>query len=218
MKHHPMIHSKLYRFIELVVLMIGIPLALYFYVPKGALFAILWLTALYANVIYRSEVPKEQRWGWNRSAVTWQAMKPTLLRFAISALVLTIATWVFRPDLLFSFVRERPQLWMLVMVFYPILSAAPQEIIFREFFFARYATYFTSTQRMVLASGIAFAFAHIFFHNWVAPLLCLIGGVMFAQTYARHRSLLVVTIEHALYGCFIFTLGLGRFFYHGAIH
>ena len=212
-----MIHARAYRLAELFFLMIAVPSALYFYIPKGALFAILWLTALYANMVYRAETSPQERWGWNKKALNLQALKPIGLRFAISAAVLTLATWFFRPDLLFSFVRERPQLWLMVMVFYPILSAAPQEIIFREFFFKRYAPFFTSERRMILASGIAFAFAHIFFHNWVAPILCLIGGVMFAQTYARHRSLLLVTIEHALYGCFIFTLGLGTFFYHGAI-
>jgi hypothetical protein len=32
----------------------------------------------------------------------------------------------------------------------------------------------------------------------------------------RTRSLLTVAIEHSLYGITIFTIGLGRFFYHDA--
>ncbi|WP_423804206.1 hypothetical protein [Nitrosomonas nitrosa] len=43
-----------------------------------------------------------------------------------------------------------------------------------------------------------------------------VGGIMFAYTYHRHRSLLLASIEHALYGCFVFTIGLGWFFYHAA--
>lgn len=83
--------------------------------------------------------------------------------------------------------------------------------------FDRYKTAF-SPRVLVLVSGVGFGFAHIVFGNWVAPVLCVIGGIMFAQTYARTRSLALVSLEHALYGDFIFTLGLGRYFYHGAVH
>jgi hypothetical protein len=42
------------------------------------------------------------------------------------------------------------------------------------------------------------------------------GGLLFARDYARHRSLSLTCLEHSLYGCLIFTIGLGRFFYTGA--
>jgi hypothetical protein len=48
-------------------------------------------------------------------------------------------------------------------------------------------------------------------------LFCAIGGVFFARTYTARPSLALVVAEHALYGCFLFTLGLGHYFYHGAI-
>jgi hypothetical protein len=50
----------------------------------------------------------------------------------------------------------------------------------------------------------------------VAPFLSLFVGFMLANSYAQHRSLRLVWIEHALYGCLAFTFGLGWFFYHGA--
>jgi uncharacterized protein len=121
------------------------------------------------------------------------------------------------PELLFGFVREKPLFWLIVMVMYPLISVVPQEIIFRRYMFDRYKTAF-SPRVLVLVSGVGFGFAHIVFGNWVAPVLCVIGGIMFAQTYARTRSLALVSLEHALYGDFIFTLGLGRYFYHGAVH
>lgn len=213
-----MLRSPLYRILELLTLMVVLPSALFYYMPNGLLLPILWAVAIYCGVVHRALTPASERVDWNARAVTREALTPILIRFAISAALLTLLTWMLKPELLFGFVRTNPGFWLVVMVFYPLLSAGPQEIIFRQFFFERYATFFNGRAFMVTASGVAFAFAHIFFHNWVAPLLCLIGGVMFAGTYARHKSLLLVTIEHALYGCFIFTLGLGRYFYHGAIH
>jgi uncharacterized protein len=44
-----------------------------------------------------------------------------------------------------------------------------------------------------------------------------IGGALFLQTYLASRSMLLATLEHAAYGMVAFTLGFGRFLYHGAI-
>lgn len=38
------------------------------------------------------------------------------------------------------------------------------------------------------------------------------AGVLFAWTYERTRSTLAVSVEHALFGCWMFTVGLGSFF------
>ena len=44
----------------------------------------------------------------------------------------------------------------------------------------------------------------------------MLGGWLFARRYQRTRSLLTVSVEHALYGVLIFTIGLGDLFYHAA--
>jgi len=44
------------------------------------------------------------------------------------------------------------------------------------------------------------------------------GGWLFGGTYRRSRSLGLVCLEHALYGDLIFTVGLGQYFFHGALH
>jgi uncharacterized protein len=42
-----------------------------------------------------------------------------------------------------------------------------------------------------------------------------LGGLLFSLTYQRSGSLLLTSIDHALFGNFIFTIGLGQFFHHG---
>jgi hypothetical protein len=64
---------------------------------------------------------------------------------------------------------------------------------------------------------VTFAYVHVLFINWVAPPLSLIAGYIFATTYARTRSLSLVTFEHGLYGNSIFLIGLGWFFWGGSI-
>jgi membrane protease YdiL (CAAX protease family) len=117
---------------------------------------------------------------------------------------------------LFDLPRRQPWLWLLVVVFYPLLSVYPQELLFRAFLLHRYAPVFGTGRRAAVACAAAFGFVHLLFGNVLAVVVTLAGGWLFARRYQHTRSLLVVSVEHALYGITIFTVGLGRFFYHGA--
>jgi hypothetical protein len=48
-------------------------------------------------------------------------------------------------------------------------------------------------------------------------LLSLIAGAFFATTYARTKSLAAVWLQHALFGALVFTLGMGKYFFHGTV-
>jgi uncharacterized protein len=128
---------------------------------------------------------------------------------------LGIAVWRFAPELLFSLVRKTPILWLAIIILYPLFSVLPQEFLFRVYFFRRYQSLFGRGTAMIAASAIAFGFVHIIFGNWLAVVLSAIGGVLFSRTYLRTASLTLVWLEHALFGDFLFTIGLGRFFFHG---
>ena len=66
---------------------------------------------------------------------------------------------------------------------------------------------------MIMASAAVFGFGHIVFRNWPAVALTFAGGWLFATTYRRTSSLVLVSAEHALYGCAIFTIGYGQYFF-----
>lgn len=139
-----------------------------------------------------------------------------LLRDAICLLALGLAVRLFAPELLFSFIKRSPAFWALVMLLYPILSVFPQELLYRAFLFRRYEPLFGSGWTMIFVSALAFGFVHIIFRNWLAVALCVLGGGLFAVTYHSSHSLLLACLEHTLFGNFLFTIGLGKFFYHGS--
>jgi membrane protease YdiL (CAAX protease family) len=141
---------------------------------------------------------------------------PLLLRDFVCMVFLGLAVRLFAPDLLFSFVRRAPALWALVMLLYPLVSVLPQELLYRVFFFQRYEPLFGNGWAMLLASALAFGFVHIIFGNWLSVILCIFGGFLFALTYHSSGSLLLACLDHAIFGNFIFTIGLGKFFYHGS--
>ncbi|MFC8043207.1 CPBP family intramembrane glutamic endopeptidase [Nocardia sp. NPDC057353] len=141
---------------------------------------------------------------------------PMLLLVGASGAVLTAAVAALRPADLFELPRRHPGLWAAVMVLYPVLSVYPQELVFRAFVFDRYAAVFGNGPVLVLASAAAFGYVHIAFGSWLSVLLSGAGGVLFALRYQRTGSLFAATVEHSLYGILVFTVGLGRYFYHGA--
>jgi membrane protease YdiL (CAAX protease family) len=115
------------------------------------------------------------------------------------------------------FPRQSLGVWLLILLLYPLLAAYPQEIIFRGFFFQRYGTLFSNQWILILVNGICFGWAHVMYANWIAPVLSTLGGMLFAYRYLKTGSLLIVGIEHGLWGNYLFTLGLGWFFYSGSI-
>lgn len=202
--------------LELAVFMLGVPLLLWLALPPKAILPAVWGMAGLCYILMRT-LPMAAPPFWHWQALTWRNLRPILARFALCAAAMLAAIYIAAPNLLFGFVRERPTLWALVMLLYPLISVVPQEVIFRRYLFERHAAWLKPPLAMLLISGLGFGFAHIVFNNWVAPALCAIGGVLFAHTYQRTRSLALVCIEHALYGDFLFTAGLGRYFYHGAV-
>lgn len=142
---------------------------------------------------------------------------PVVLPFLVAAPLLLLITVLVAPERLFGFVRQRPAIWALVMVLYPLLSAYPQGIVYRSFIFHRYRRLFPGRWARIAASAVAFSAVHIVFENWIAPSLSLLGGALFAWTYERTGSALLATLQHALFGCFLFTIGLGWYFYTGSV-
>jgi membrane protease YdiL (CAAX protease family) len=113
--------------------------------------------------------------------------------------------------------RNKPDIYIMVMIGYPVLSVYPQEVIYRALFFHRYAPAFGPIPAAIAANALLFGFGHIIFHNPVAVGLTVIGGVIFSVTYMRTKSLVAAAFEHALYGCLLFTLGLGWYFFGGSV-
>lgn len=207
--------SSFFLALEFALVFLALPLLIFYRVLPNLPIPYLLLTALAAFLLLRHDPT------FNSSRLfSLQGMTPNLrgllLRDAVFLLLLGLAVRFFAPQLLFSFVKRAPGFWALVMLLYPLISAYPQELLYRAFFFQRYQPLFGSGWTMLLASALAFGFVHIIFGNWLAVGLCTVGGLLFALTYQHSGSLLLTCIDHTLFGNFIFTIGLGRFFYHGS--
>lgn len=138
-------------------------------------------------------------------------LRAVLKLFIPCALLLAVCAYLVTPDIFFILPREELPFWLLTLAIYPIVSVIPQELIFRTFFFHRYKGIIPSKTFRWLLSTLCFAFAHIVYGNWIAVGLSLCGGLLFGYRYMQTRSTMLVVIEHSLWGCYLFTLGLGVF-------
>jgi uncharacterized protein len=202
--------------IEFLLLFIGVPVGYRLSPRPIPALPLLWVAALYCWWQLRRDPRFPQGLLWNPGPAVRQ-LPSILVCFVMVAALVWIAVRMIAPELLFSFARARPVLWALVMVLYPVLSVYPQGIIYRSFLMHRYAPIFPPGVAMILVSAAAFAFMHIIFQNPLAVALTFAGGILFAWRYSVTGSLFTSSLEHALYGCWLFTVGLGQYFYHGRI-
>lgn len=195
---------------ELIALFIGMPLAYLFDITPFHKIIPLVLGAIYAILLLILDKRFDKKeFGMNG----FKKYRPMLLRSVGVLIVLSIATYVIVPEYLFYLPRNMTWLWVIIMLMYPVWSVIPQELIYRSFFFHRYKTLFPDRISMIISSSLAFAFMHIIFENWVAIAFSLIAGIVLGTVYYKHKSLLGISIEHAIYGNLVFTTGLGTFFY-----
>ncbi len=211
------------RWIEMSILFVAFPIGLYFVREEFSRLIVptLLVTAAGCLIFLLRDPDFDRRRLGLRVSGELDGWRPAvaliLHRFIPGAILISLAVAVLRPELLFSFPRREPTWWLVIMVLYPLLSVYPQELLFRTFFFHRYERLFRTQLGCVLWSAFVFGLAHLFFNNWLAPTLTAAGGYLFATTYARTGSTVLVSIEHALWGDFLFTIGLGYYFYGGSI-
>jgi uncharacterized protein len=214
-EHH---RKPAFLYIESYLIFICLPMVAHYASMRLPMFVSLWCLSVFC-MVYLSKVEGIRfRKEWNWPAVNRLNLKSMLIRFALLAPLLTGLTWILMPERFFAFPTQRPSMWALVMLLYPLLSVFPQEILYRSYFFTRYKSLFgKNIWHTLLVNGMLFGYVHIVLKNEVAIILSAIGGVLFAHTYyktrSKTRSLALVTIEHALYGNWIFTVGMGWYFY-----
>jgi uncharacterized protein len=140
-----------------------------------------------------------------------------MVAFLCIGVFLTAFTYFAYEHRFLVFPINQPNACLIFILIYPLLSALPQEIIFKSFFFHRYGSIFPGAAALILFNGISFGLFHLWYANVIAPLFSVAAGMLLAYRYVKTRSLIIVTIEHSLLGIFLYIIGLGWFFYSGSI-
>lgn len=146
-----------------------------------------------------------------RQHINWtQFWQRTTIKFLAIAIITLLYMYMVDCKNLFIVIKSKPFLWMVILFIYSVFSVYPQELLYRTFFFQRYESLFRSNALFVLINAALFSLAHLFFKNTLVMILTFTGGILFALTFKKTKSTLLVSVEHAIYGCWLFTVGMGE--------
>jgi len=199
--------TSLYKYIELFVLFVFIPISFLFdYAPWVKIF-IGFIGLVYVIFVLLKVEKQKIRIAQNINWVLF--FKTTLGKFFVIIIFTTLFVWLTNKELLFYVLLNKPKLWVFILFVYSFFSVYPQELIFRTFFFKRYEVLFNNSAILVFVNAFLFALAHVLFKNTLVLVLTFLGGLIFAFSYYKMQSTLLVSIEHAIYGSWLFTVGMG---------
>ncbi len=199
--------SKTYKLIEFFIIFIIIPIAFTIDFPvfiKASVGLIGFCYILYVLLkVEQNSFKVNQNLNWK------QFWKQTLIKLILIAIITSLFVYFTDRSNLFIVVLNKPLLWLIILFVYSVFSVYPQELIYRTFFFQRYQKVFSNQNMLLFINGIVFALAHLFFKNTLVLILTFLGGLLFAFTFKKTKSTLLVSIEHAIFGCWLFTVGMG---------
>ncbi|QHI39175.1 hypothetical protein IMCC3317_45770 [Kordia antarctica] len=202
------IQSAGYKLTEFFLLFIAMPVSLVLNYPIYLKISFISIGFFY--ILWMLLKVEKQRFKINESLDWKQFWRRTLV--LLSAIILIMIAYVYFTDAskLFIVVRTKPLVWLIILFAYSLFSVYPQELIYRTFFFLRYDSLFKNKKLLVFINAIVFCLAHLLFNNTLVLILTFLGGILFAMTFVKTRSTLLVSIEHAIYGCWLFTVGMGE--------
>ncbi|RLD28348.1 MAG: CPBP family intramembrane metalloprotease [Bacteroidetes bacterium] len=201
-------HTIQYKLIEFFLLFIVLPISL-------ALNYLIWVKLIigffgFVYIVLVLIKTKGNSFKVSKN-IQWKTFwKQILIKFLGIVFITTLFVWFTNKEALFNVLLNKPKLWIFILFIYSFFSVYPQELIYRTFFFQRYKTLFTNKNLIIFINAIVFSLAHIFFRNSLVMALTFLGGILFAITFYKTRSTLLVTIEHAIYGSWLFTVGMGN--------
>jgi ABC-type multidrug transport system permease subunit len=142
------------------------------------------------------------------------------LIFAFSAVTAIICYGVvtfFAPHSAFGLARHNLPLLMMILLLYPVLSALPQEIVYRALFFERYKEILPSAGTAIVLNSALFSLAHLMYWSAIVAVMTFFGSLIFARSYVVERNFPQTVLLHAIGGNLVFVFGLGIYFYSGNV-
>lgn len=204
----------LWLWAEFVGFYVVVPVAVALLMPPTLIFPALFVALLLGLVLLHVTPGFEWRQLRGGGPVSWRFVA---LFAGVTLGVAALALGLTRPEEFFNILRTQPWMLPVIIVFYPFVSALPQEVVFRVLFYRRYVGVLPSGRGAMIVNAAVFSLAHLMYWSWVVAIMTFFGGVIFSWAYEARRSFALAVILHAIAGWIIFTLGLGVFFYSGNV-
>lgn len=200
---------------EFVVFFILAPIAIAAFLPAAVMFPALFLITGIGLVLLHTT----DGFRWGDLSRGWQAVfwKKIAVFTLVTLLACLAVIYTLAPQEAFNIARQQPLMLLAILTLYPLISALPQELVFRPLFFRRYASILPDTNAAILLNAAIFSLAHLMYWSWVVAIMTFFGGLIFAYAYEKRGSFPLAVILHSIAGNIIFLVGLGIYFYSGNV-
>ncbi|WP_120500628.1 CPBP family intramembrane glutamic endopeptidase [Roseovarius sp. EL26] len=215
--NHQLIQARRHAllWLEMIGIFVISPVIMAVFLPPNWLFSALFLLMLLGLwLLYRTPSFSYSDLYRGFSAINWAVIFGF---FAATAVVCYAVVIYFAPHAAFGLARHNLPLLLMILLLYPVLSALPQEIVYRALFFERYKAILPSPGAAVVLNSALFALAHLMYWNIVVTLMTFCGSLLFAHSYAIGRNFPQAVLLHAIGGNLVFIFGLGIYFYSGNV-
>ena len=200
---------------EFTLLYLIAPVSIAVSLPATVMFPALFLmTAVGLFLLHHSQ---NFRWKWLLRGLSRVRVWEVLGFAAFVAISSVIWIYLIRPEAAFQLLLSNPQLMLVIALLYPVLSAFPQELVFRPLFFGRYREILPRGRSAMVMNAAIFALAHLMYWSTTVIVMTFVGGLVFAWAYEVRRCFLMAVILHSIAGVILFAVGLGIFFYSGNV-
>lgn len=208
--------SKRWLWAEFIAIFVIAPIAMAVFLPPTWLFPVLFsVTAIGLLLLHLT-----MGFSWESVFERYDEVDIGLTITFIIATVIScfLVMWFLQRDMLFVLIKERPMLLLFIAVLYPLLSALPQELVYRVLYFERYAEILPrDTKSSLLLNAALFALAHLMYWHAIPILMTFCGGLVFAYSYKLRLNFLEAWLLHSIAGIILFAFGMGAYFYSGNV-
>jgi len=204
------------RLIEFLAFFVAAPVFMAVAVDPLQMFPVLFaVTAVGLVLLHVTEGFRWRELFAGIGRISWRFV--TIFTLATVAVGTTVIL-TFRPDAFLLLIHTNPGLMLMIALLYPVLSALPQELVFRPLFFRRYGAILPRgiTAQIVLNAAL-FSFVHLMYWSWIVAGMTFSGGLAFAWAYRVRGNFPEAVVLHSLAGIVVFALGLGVYFYSGNV-
>lgn len=207
--------------IEFVLFFVAVPVAIAVFFPPSWMFPALFaVTGLGLVLLFFTDGFRWRSLFAGVSEVNLAVVTAVGIMTGIASFLILQAT---APQTLFSLLQAPlPRVsngWPLIVMialFYPIVSALPQELVFRVLYFRRYADVLPRQGALTLNAAL-FSMAHLMYWSWIVAGMTFVGGLIFAWSYERRGNFPEAVLLHAVAGVVLFAFGMGAYFYSGNV-
>lgn len=200
---------------EFVLFYLCVPVAMALFMPPLALFPV--LLTLTAGGLGLLHVTEGFRWNDLIRGIRGIDLRLVLGFAAVTVLIVLGTEMLAFPEGAPGLARGNPLLLLSILLLYPLLSALPQEIVFRALFFRRYGPILPGPRAAIVINAACFSLAHLMYWSLIVTILTFLGGIVFAWGYELRRNFPLAVVLHAVAGWILFTGGLGMLFYSGNV-